>query len=221
MNLPDHLLPLGIYVLGWVLFIPILVYAIRKAPWKRLKESGPLNVWLGMIVVLIFIWQLKAGVSPGLSLHQIGATLFTLCFGPYLAFVGLSLITAATAFNGDTGYWAYGLNVLLVAGVGVVVAHGIFKLVERYLPNNYFIYIFVTCFFGSAVNYIVITLLGSLFLALFGVYSLEYLFTQHQPFTLLLAFSEAWLNGAVMALLVVYLPSWVSSFDDARYLRNK
>jgi uncharacterized membrane protein len=41
------------------------------------------------------------------------------------------------------------------------------------------------------------------------------------PFYLLLGFSEAWLNGAAITLMVVYYPHWVGSFDDRRYLWQK
>ena len=37
----------------------------------------------------------------------------------------------------------------------------------------------------------------------------------------LLAFAEAWLTGALITLMVVYLPHWVGTFDDRRYLWNK
>ena len=33
--------------------------------------------------------------------------------------------------------------------------------------------------------------------------------------------AEAWLNGALVTIMVVYLPHWVGSFDDRRYLLNK
>jgi uncharacterized membrane protein len=38
---------------------------------------------------------------------------------------------------------------------------------------------------------------------------------------MLVGFSEAWLTGAFITLFVVYLPSWVSTFDDDRYLKEK
>jgi uncharacterized membrane protein len=34
-------------------------------------------------------------------------------------------------------------------------------------------------------------------------------------------FPEAFINGALMTLLIVYYPEWVSSFNDDRYLKNK
>jgi uncharacterized membrane protein len=47
------------------------------------------------------------------------------------------------------------------------------------------------------------------------------LFEDYFPYFILLGFSEAWLNGAAITLMVVFVPHWVVSFDDRRYLLNK
>ena len=58
-------------------------------------------------------------------------------------------------------------------------------------------------------------------LALSGAYSAEFLWSEYLPFFLLLGFSEAWISGAVITLMVVYRPDWVAAFDDRRYLLDK
>ena len=42
---------------------------IRDRPWAVLGDSVRLNAFLGMIVSLILLWQMKAGIKPGLSLQ--------------------------------------------------------------------------------------------------------------------------------------------------------
>ena len=54
-----------------------------------------------------------------------------------------------------------------------------------------------------------------------AVYSASTLLDDYLPYYLLLGFAEAWLNGALITLMVVYVPHWVGSFDDRRYLLNK
>ncbi len=39
------------------------------------------------------------------------------------------------------------------------------------------------------------------------------------PFGLLLGWGEAFLSGLLTAIFVVYVPRWMATFDDARYLR--
>mgnify|MGYP002397439327 CR=1 FL=1 len=211
----------GWYWAAWVVWVPVFVRCIRKAPWASLKDFGRLHLWLGLIVILSLLWSMKAGVKPGLSLHLLGAMVMTLSCGVHLAFLGLCGVLAAITLNGDAEWFAFALNALLTAGVGVGASHLIFRLVDRVLPKHFFVYIFANGFFGSALAVMVVGLAASLFLAIAGAYGLEYLISEYLPYFLLLGFSEAWLSGMVMTLLVVYFPHWVATFDDTRYLANK
>ena len=119
MNLPDGLLDAGWATMAWVLFVPLALFAARRASWRVLTEPARLNAFLAMIVALIVLWHLQAGVKPGLSLHLLGATVFTLCFGWALAFIGLCLVLLGVGLNGFSGWQAFAANALLLAGVGV------------------------------------------------------------------------------------------------------
>lgn len=177
-----------------------------------------MNVWLGMVVLLTLIWSLKAGVKPGLAFHLLGATVFTLSFGPHLAFIGLSLVTAGITLNGAAGPFAYAANALVVAGVGVGLSQALYRLQAAILPKHFFVYIFANGFFGAALTMIGVGFFVTVFLALSGAYEWEYLINEYFPYFLLLAFSEAWLSGMVITLFVIYRPDWVVTFSDSRYL---
>ncbi|MCG2577083.1 energy-coupling factor ABC transporter permease [Dechloromonas sp. XY25] len=221
MNLTDTLLGEGWYWAAWAVWLPLFARSVWRAPWARLKDSEQLNVWLGMIVLLTLIWSLKAGIKPGLGFHLLGATVFTLSFGPALAFIGLSLVTLAITLDGAAGPLAYALNAMLLAGVGVVLSQGFFRLFFFILPRHFFVYIFINGFLGSALTIIGVGLVASLLLAAAGAYSWDYLVTDYFPYFLLLGFAEASLSGMVMTLFVVYRPHWVLTFDDSRYLAGK
>ena len=188
----------GWYWAAWIVWLPLFAHALWWAPWGRLKETELLNVWLGMIVLLTLLWSLKAGVRPGLNFHLLGATVFTLSFGPLLAFIGLSLVTLGITLNGDAGIFAYAANALLLA-----------------------VYIFVNGFLGAALTIIGVGFAATLLLAMADAYEWDYLISEYFPYFLLLAFSEAWLSGMLMTLFVVYRPEWVVSFDDSIYLTGK
>ena len=221
MNLPDTLLGEEWYWAAWVVWLLFFARSLLKAPWARLKDGELLNVWLGMIVLLTLVWSMKAGVKPGLALHLLGATVFTLSFGPHLAFIGLSLVTLGITLNGAAGGFAYALNALLLAGVGVVLSQRLYRLFSLWLPKHFFVYIFVNGFFGAALTTMGVGVVSTCFLAMAGAYEWEYLSGEYLPYFLLLAFSEAWLSGMVMTLFVVYRPNWVLTFDDSRYLTGK
>lgn len=221
MNLTDNLLGEAWYWVAWAIWIPCFAFSVWAAPWGRLKVSEQSNLWLGMIVLLTLVWSLKAGVKPGLTLHLLGANLFTLAFGPHLAFVGLCLVLLGVTLNGAAGHFAYALNALLLAGCGVLLSHFLFRIFSSFLPRHFFVYVFINSFISSAIVVVLIGVVSTALLSADQVYEISYLFDEYLPYFLLLAFSEAWLSGMLMTLFVIYRPQWVSSFEDSRYLSGK
>jgi uncharacterized membrane protein len=221
VNFPDTLLPQAWYWLGWLLFLPALVLATCGAPWRRLKNPVLLNAWLGTIVGLMLLWQIRAGIQPGLNFHFLGATLFTLMAGPRLALVGLTLALAAVTLWGGSGWQSFGLNGLTMATIPVALSYALYRLIEARLPNNFFVYVFLTAFAGAAVAVAAVGLATTSLLAGAGAYPSDQLFELYLPYYLLLAWSEALFTGMTITLFVVYKPEWVATFDDGRYLHNK
>jgi uncharacterized membrane protein len=152
---------------------------------------------------------------------MLGATLFTLCFGSHLAFVGLCLVAAGILLNGAADPFPFAANALMMAGLGVGLSQLYYRVFSGILPKHFFVYIFVNGFFGAAVTIISVGFCSTLLLAVAGAYQLEYLVGEYLPYFLLLAFSEAWLSGMVITLFVVYRPDWVATFEDSRYLAGK
>lgn len=198
----------------------LLWRAVRAAVWTSLAELGRMHAWLGAIVVLMVMWSLNASAKAGLNLHLLGAGAATLIFGRDLALAGIALVAAGTALNGDLEWSSLGLNVLVMGVLPVTISHGLRRIVERRLPANYFVYVFVQAFLGCGVGIMAVGAVASVLLALAGAFPSAELLEDYLPFFLLLAFSEAWLSGMVMTLLVVYRPAWVASFDDQMYLNK-
>ncbi len=221
MNLPDTLLGEAWYWAAWVVWLPLFALCLLRADWRRLRDSEQLNVWLGMVVVLTLIWSMKAGVKPGLGFHLLGATIFTLSFGPLLAFVGLSIVLAGVTLNDTGSGFAFAVNSLLLAGVSVGFSQCLFKVFSRIFPKHFFVYIFVQGFLGAALSIIATGFVISIFMVIADIYEWEYLMGDYFPYFLLLGFSEAWLSGMVMTIFVIYRPNWVLTFNDSCYLRDK
>lgn len=221
MNFPDALLPQIWYWLGWIVFLPLLALSVWRAPWRRLGDPVLLNAWLGTIVCLMLLWQISAGIQPGLNFHFLGATLFTLMAGPRLALAGLALVLGATSLWSGGGWQSFGLNGLTMCVIPVAVSYSLYRLVETCLPNNLFVYIFLTAFVGAGASASIVGVATTSLLAGAGIYPSGQLFDLYLPYYLLLAWSEALFTGMAITLFVVYKPAWVSTFDDARYLRNE
>lgn len=221
MNLPGQLLGDFWYWLAWGLWLPLMGLALRLAPWRRFKNGNFLNVWLGMIVVLILIWSMKAGIKPGLDLHLTGIMLFYLLFDLPLAFIGLNLVLLGITLNGSMDCIAFALNGLIMAGLGSGFSFLIRRGVDYCFPRHFFVFVFLKGFFGAALVVMGIGLTFSLLYGVNAIYSWDYLLEEYLPYYLLLGFSEAWISGMVLTLMLVYRPEWVSSFDGSIDLGDK
>lgn len=221
MNFPDTLFPPLLLWIADGLSLILLFFALRKAPWSRLKNEDLLNVCLGAIVTLMLVWSIKAGIKPGLNFHLLGSTLLTLMFEPWLALAMLAVVLLAVTIAGAAGWASYGLNFLLMAGLPVVLSHMLFRMADTRLPNHLFVYIFVNAFIGAGLAMAAYGIASTLLLIAAGAYSSPYLGAQFLPYFILMAWSEAMLSGMAMTLIVVYRPAWVVTFNDERYLKGK
>ena len=221
MNLPASLFSSNWHGLAGLICVLVLVWVVRHAPWKRLTDNSQRNLIFGFAVALALLWSMKAGVQPGLSLHLIGAMAACLTMGPALALVSLALALTGITLNGATEWAAWPINFVLMAVVPVSCARLLQRLVEQYLPAHFFVFIFIVAFAGAALTAVFQGVVASGVLVAAGAYSLEFLLSDYLPYFILLGFSEAWISGAVVTLLVVYKPEWVIAFDDKRYLIGK
>jgi uncharacterized membrane protein len=221
VNLPSGLFPQPWLIAAFVGFGLLLAAALAGAPWRRLAGGAQASVWPASLVALALLWSMQAGVQPGLNLHMLGAMAMVLAFGPQIAFIGMSLVLVALTANGSGDWAALGLNALVMAALPCALAWAIFRAADRWLPNHLFVYVFANAFFGSALTLASVGLGAAALLAAAGAYSVEHLTTQYLPYFLLVGFSEAWLSGMVVTLMVVWRPGWVATFDDRRYLWNK
>ncbi len=224
-NFSTFWLFLGAVAYGWV-----LVQAVRGAQWWRLRDPADLNVLLAATVGVMMIWLLNANFADdhlhfGLSLHLLGATLLTLMFGWAFAVLALGLIllllTLVGSPSGSAALWTLPWDALLSTVVPVALSYRLFRFVDRRLPNNFFIYIFVCAFFGAAAAMGSVILATTLVHAVSGTYGFDSLAYNYLPYGFLLMLPEAFHTGLLMTIFVVYRPQWVSTFDDARYLRKR
>jgi len=197
----------------------LLVLCLYKVAWRDLPETA-VSAWCGACVVLVGFALARAGLQPGLSFHLLGATIFTLMMGPWLALLALSLVLALLALNGFLEPPALGLNLLLSYAPVVALTAGVLSLARRRLAPNLFVYVFVNAFLTGAAGLLLAACGGLLALWLAGAYAADHLLENALPFYFLLAWSEAFTSGLVMAILIVYRPEWVATFDDQRYLAN-
>ena len=228
MSLNPQFIPVFWLLLGASIYAWVLFKAIRAAQWWRLHNHRDFQVLLFAMAGTLFIWTMKADfttdpVTFGLNLHLLGATLLTMMFGWAFAILAMSLVILVFTliFSSEiSSLYSIPWNVLLTSVLPVFISYYLFRFTERYLPNNFFIYIFIGSFFSAALAMASVILSTTGFHYLSGAYSYEYLSYNYLPYGLLLMFPEAFITGMLMSIFVAYRPHWVSTFDDRKYLQN-
>jgi uncharacterized membrane protein len=205
---------------AWALVVPLAAWAAWSAPWRYVVRGETAHVWFGGMLGLALLWMLKATIGSGFTFHLLGVSLLALLVGPQLALIGAALVVAIVTLLRD-GLWAnYALNVSVMAAVPALVTMAILRFAERRLPPNFFVYIFVVAFLGSMLAMAAAGVVASLAVVLGGGQPTGLVFQEYLPYFIYLAFGEATVTGMLVTLLVVYRPGWVTTFDDARYLRR-
>ena len=194
---------------------------LMSGDWRQLAEPQRLNLFLGATVAVLALWQIRTGIKPGLTLHLYGMAALTLMFGFWRAtFAGVLILLANAAFG--RGNWAaLGADALLTAALPAAVSWGVFRLLERWLPNHFFIYVLGNGFFGAALSVAAIGLAITALMAAAGAYPLDYLLTHYTPYALMISWGEAFTTGMAITVMAVYRPAWLETFDDVKYLQNK
>jgi uncharacterized membrane protein len=199
-----------------------LAFALHGAPWRAwLGDRERQWVWLGSMALLLVVWSMKAGITPGLSVRFLLVTALTLMHGWQLAIVGGALVLAVLSFVGVAEWVNYGANLLCMAVAPALFTAWLHEQVHARLPHNYFIYFFVTTFLGSALAFNLAGLLRVALMAASGTLATGHVGAEYLAILPLMSFGEAVANGTVIGMAVVYRPRWVMSFDDRLYLSRR
>ena len=221
MSIPYGLLADVWYISAALFAVLLLTIAAFSAPWHQLRESSRLHLYLGTSVLLMPLWLIKTAILPGLEYHFVGATLLTLMFGWRLALAGMTVLIGAAVVNGNLDWPSYALNLLVMGAVPITVSHAMLRATERWLPANFFIYIFVVAYTGAALAVGCAVLCAVTVLWMGGIYTFAQLGDKLFPLVVLLMVPEAFVTGMLITLMVVFYPGWVGTFDDQRYLRRR
>lgn len=206
----------------WANFIywPIFALAIWRAPWSILKQKDSSNILFATCAVIFLFWHLKVEVSEGLSIHLLGSTILTLMFRWQVAVMANALIVLGITI--ETGeYSAYAMNGLLTGVWPIMLSYLMWRLNERLLPANYFIYIFFAAFLAAGLSMISAGILSWQLLHHSATLLSEEILEQYLLIFIPIMYPEAFITGGVISIFVVYKPEWIATFDDRRYLDNR
>lgn len=202
--------PAALYLLSGAGFV-LAVLTARLFPWKGLAaEPRRLHVLALCAVSLMVLWSIRADVGGGLAIHMLGVTTVTLLAGPVRAALVTLIAQAVTSLlSGDpAGIMS---NWVLVSVLPIGVTEAWRRLVYRLLPKDPFAFIFGSAFFGAGVATLAVVLVGAALVSVSTPYG-QAVGSHPVGIMLLMAFPEAFVNGAVVTMLVVFSPGWLVAY---------
>lgn len=218
MGLTNNLFPGWLLAISGLMFAVILIRAVRQTDWKALRANQRLQHSLfGAAVALGFLWRLRAGLSPGLSIHIFGMTAVTLMLGWRLAIFSGLLALVIVVITGREPLALFAVNGLITVMVPALVTHAIVRW-ERWMNfRNFFAYIFFCGFFGAGASVAAAGLTMVLLLWMTGVYDWYHLVHDYLRYLPLFILPEGFVNGTVVTGLMVFHPEMLTTLDERRY----
>lgn len=208
-------------ILAMLVYAGVLLWALCRVSWiELLADSRRQHLLFGSVFLLAVLWMVRRDFDNGLTFHFIGLTAVTLLLNWQLAVIAGSLAQLGLLVIGWDDPAAFGVNgilrVLLPVAVTLLISLGL----ERLKPSNLFMYIFVSGFFAAGASAVVTILAGMGLLAWSAELAMPAGMLEVFGYLLLVAFPEAFINGTLVAGLVVFYPEWVETFDSDRYLQE-
>lgn len=218
MGMTENLLSTSQWLTTLLLFLVILARALRSIDWQALRKDNALqHSFFGAAVVLGFVWQLRAGISPGLAIHVFGITVITLMLGWALAVLAGLLALVITVITGREPLLMFAANGLVTVMVPALVSHWIMLWERRKNFRNFFAYIFFCGFFGAGISVAVAGVVMCLMLWSSGVYTFDELVHEYLRYLPLFMIPEGFVNGTFVTGLMVFHPDRLTTLDQRRY----
>ena len=188
--------------------------ALWLRPWRMLR--GPLfTPALASLVLLPWLWLLPQKMPQGLQVQLSGACLLVLMLGWPLAVLVLAGIAAVVWVVGQAEPVAVLQQWVWTGLVPATLALGIGAVMRRWLPPNLFVYTLGRAFLGTA---------AAVFLSGLLLEGLQWLAGEPaRDLSLvarwLMAWGDAFLTGMFGTIFVAFVPQWLATWSDQRYLR--
>ncbi len=222
MSIESGLLPLWFIYLLFIPALSVLIWAFWRVNWQALNEQSFLqHVFYSACLALAVLWSIRAGLSSGLGIHFMGLTAATLVMGWPLALIAGAIGLLCVTIIGLESYLAFAVNFMMSVALPVLTSYWVLHLVQRKLPANPFVYIFLCGFFNGAISILAVACATSLMLGGLEVYSWEVVYEEYLMYLPLMLFPEAFINGMVVAGVMGTAPHLLSSFNVDKYFSDE
>ena len=132
LHIPDGFLDPVVSLVGWVLLIAVVVYALRQTRGQLGDKQIPL---MGVLAAFIFAAQaINFPVAGGTSGHLLGGALAAIIVGPWAAvLIMTSVIGVQGLIFQDGGLLVMGWNILNMGVLTAFTGYFVYQLLRRLL----------------------------------------------------------------------------------------
>lgn len=225
-----------LFWLSTIISLPVLVLAIRHAPWRQLViNPARQHALLASVLALAVLWLLQVDVRATLAIHPLLMTVTTMVFGWSLALLigvwALVLLECyqvplrALRMDWDMALAQFDLSTLPVDFCLSVLVPASWAwcalwLVDRWKFKNPFTYFWGVGFFGAMVSCVLVGFASLLLFALTGS-DIQLSNTKEHFFVfLLMTFPEGFANGLIATVMTILYPDLVKTYRDDWYLKD-
>lgn len=202
----------------------IFLGALIASP-PRIFKNPPL-IWLApaAILFLAIAWNISpslpgqpTGRFYGLIFHFYGASLLTAMFGPAIALSILFPVAFLGVYAIQGNYEAASQHYLMVCVLPTLFAYLSIQIIQRFIPKHLFVLILGNGYVAAFMSVI----LSGTFLLVVKLIMGESNQLDLEGWLLgliIIAFMEGSLSGMLLAILLIFRPQWVSTYNEAAYM---
>ncbi len=135
MHIPDGFLSVVVSLLGWLLAVAAIAFALRQTRGQLGSKQIPL---MGVLAAFIFAAQaINFPVAGGTSGHLLGGTLAAIVLGPWAAvLVMTSVIGVQALLFQDGGLLVLGFNIVNMGIITAFSGHLVYQVARRLLGRG-------------------------------------------------------------------------------------
>jgi len=129
MHIPDGYIAPSVYTVSYLVATPLWIKGFSILKSKLDEETLPLIASLSALSFIIMMFNIP--IPGGTSGHVIGVGLISILFGPWIAFLSISLVLFIQAILfGDGGITTFAINALSMGFVGAFSSYYAYKSVK-------------------------------------------------------------------------------------------
>jgi len=152
MHIPDGYIAPVVYGVSYLVAIPLWVHGFGKLKAKLDEETLPLIASLSALAFVIMMFNIP--IPGGTSGHVIGVGLLAILFGPWIAFLSISLVLFIQAILfGDGGITTFAINALSMGFMGAFASDFIYRKFKKHRYG-----IFLAGYAGAVASSVLVAL---------------------------------------------------------------